>query len=138
MIRIHRGAIVLVAALSLAVAAQGRALRGTQAKPQQQTEDNPGEDAFRAAKAVEIGEFYMKKGDEDAAIERFKEAIQWKPNFARPRLLLAKAYEKKSEKAEALKYYEEYLKILPKAEDAARVRKRIEKLKRELQKESSK
>jgi Tfp pilus assembly protein PilF len=121
-------AIVLLAAL--AFCGEGLA--------QQQAQDNPGELAFRAQKAVEIGEFYLKKGDVDAAIDRFKEAIEWKANLARPRLLLGKAYEKKGEKAEAVKYYKEYLEILPKAVDAARVRKQIEKLTRELEKESSK
>ena len=109
MTRLRIFAIVLLAVL--AFCGEGLA--------QQQAQANPGQLAFRAQKAVEIGEFYLKKGDVDAAIDRFKEAIEWKANFARPRLLLGKAYEKKGEKAEAVKYYKEYLEILPKAVDAA-------------------
>ncbi len=94
-------------------------------------------DPYHAQKAVEIGEFYMKKGDVDAAIDRYLEAIRLKKDFARPRLLLGEAFEKKDEKADALKYYKEYLQILPKAPDAAKVRKRIEKLSRDLEKENT-
>jgi len=43
-------------------------------------------------------------------------------------LLLAEAYEKKGDKAEALKYYKEYLQVFPTAPDAKNVRKKIEKL----------
>jgi len=94
-------------------------------------------DPYHAQKALDIGEFYMKKGDVDAAIDRYLEAIRYKKDFAKPRLLLGEAYEKKDEKADALKYYKEYLQILPKAPDAAKVRKRIEKLSRDLEKENS-
>lgn len=94
-------------------------------------------DPYHAQKAVEVGEFYMKKGDVDAAIDRYLEAIRLKKDFARPRLLLGEAYEKKDEKADALKYYKEYLQILPKAPDAAKVRKRIQKLSRDLVKENA-
>jgi tetratricopeptide (TPR) repeat protein len=101
----------------------------------------PGEeeiyDPLHAQEAVEIGKFYMKRGDVDAAIDRFQEAIRLNPKFALPRLLLGEAYEKKGEKAEAVKYYEEYLKILPKAPDAKKVRKKKEKLKRQLEQDQA-
>ena len=90
-------------------------------------------DPYRAHKSLEIGMFYMKKGNYDAAIERFEDAARSKPNFARPHLLLGEAYEKKGAKAEAVKAYQKYLEILPSAEDAGKVRKRIAQLNRELQ-----
>jgi tetratricopeptide (TPR) repeat protein len=92
-------------------------------------------DPLHAQEAVEIGKFYMKRGDPDAAIDRFQEAIRLNPKFALPRLLLGEAHEKKGEKAEAVKYYEEYLRILPKAPDEKKVRKKIEKLKQQLEKD---
>lgn len=85
-------------------------------------------DPFPAIKAVEVGEFYMHKGDLDAAISRFEEAIQLRPNFAQPRLLLAEIYEKKGEKDQAVKYYKEYLQVYPHAHDAKKIEKKIEKL----------
>jgi tetratricopeptide (TPR) repeat protein len=88
-------------------------------------------DPFPAVKDVEVGEFYMHKGDLDAAISRFEEAIQLRPNFAQPRLLLAEIYEKKGEKDQAVKYYKEYLQVYPHAPDAKKIEKKIEKLSKE-------
>lgn len=82
---------------------------------------------------MEVGEFYMKKGDLDAAADRFKDATQVKPNLAKPHLLLAKIAEKKDDKAAAVRYYEEYLKILPDTPEAKKVRKRISELNAEMQ-----
>jgi TolA-binding protein len=84
-----------------------------------------------AQQDVEVGMFYLHKGDVDAAIDRFLDAIQQRPNFAKPRLLLGKAYEKKHDNESAVKYYKEYLKVLPGAPDAKEVRKKIEKLSKE-------
>jgi tetratricopeptide (TPR) repeat protein len=99
-------------------------------------QEDSGAAYYHAEKDVEIGQFYMKKGDVDAAVDRFQDAIKLKPNFARPRLLLGEAYEKKGDKVQALKYYKEYLEVLPKAPDAGKIRKRIEKLTKELGKNS--
>ncbi len=90
-------------------------------------------DPLHAEKNIEVGNYYMKKGNYDAAIERFQEAARLKPNFARPYRLLGEAYEKKGDKAEAVKAYRKYLEILPAAEDAGKIHKRVEKLSRELE-----
>jgi tetratricopeptide (TPR) repeat protein len=84
-----------------------------------------------AQQDIEVGMFYLHKGDVDAAIDRFLDAIQQRPNLAKPRLLLGKAYEKKHDNESAVKYYKEYLKVLPGAPDAKEVQKRIEKLSKE-------
>jgi tetratricopeptide (TPR) repeat protein len=84
-----------------------------------------------AQQDVEVGMFYLHKGDVDAAIDRFLDAIQQRPNFAKPRLLLGRAYEKKHDSESAVKYYKEYLKVLPGAPDAKEVQKKIEKLSKE-------
>lgn len=85
-------------------------------------------DPVSAEDDIEVGAFYMHKGDIDAAISRYKDAIRLRSNFAKPRLLLAEAYEKKHDKASALKYYKEYLEVFPKAPDAKKVQGRIDKL----------
>ena len=108
-----------------------RAAPGAPGKPP--AKPDPGGDAFHAEQSMEVGEFYMKKGDLDAAADRFKEAIQYKPNLAQPRLLLAKIAEKKNDKAAAVRYYKEYLKILPDTSEAKKVRKRISELDAEMQ-----
>jgi tetratricopeptide (TPR) repeat protein len=85
---------------------------------------------FPAQQDIEVGTFYLHKGDVDAAIDRFLDAIQQRPNFAKPRLLLGQAYEKKHDNENAVKYYKEYLKVLPGAPDAKQVQKKIETLSR--------
>jgi tetratricopeptide (TPR) repeat protein len=103
--------------------------RSPQSSPQSQQESSASKyDPFPAEQDVEVGTFYMHKGDLDAAIGRFEDAIRLRSNFAKPRLLLAEAYEKKGDKATAVKYYKEYLKILPDAPEAKKVRQKIEKL----------
>ena len=87
---------------------------------------------FLAEKNLEVGEFYLKKKNYAAAIERLLEAIRHKANFAKPHRLLGVAFEKKGELEDAILYYEKYLEILPTAEDAPKIRKRIEKLRRKL------
>jgi len=91
-------------------------------------EDDPAWDPFHAQQDIDVGKFYMDKGDVDAAISRYEDAIRLRANFAKPRLLLAQAYEKKGDPAEAVRYYKEYLQVLPNAPDAKKVRERIEKL----------
>src|SRR5271156_1287264 len=85
-------------------------------------------DPVSAEDDIEVGTFYMHKGDIDAAISRYKDAIRLRSNFAKPRLLLAEAYEKKHDKASALKYYKEYLEVFPKAPDAKKIQNKIDKL----------
>jgi tetratricopeptide (TPR) repeat protein len=85
-------------------------------------------DPFHAEQDIEIGTFYMHKGDVDAAIPRFEDAARLRPSYGKPRLLLAECYEKKHEPATALKYYKEYLKVYPNAPDRKTIEKKIEKL----------
>jgi len=85
-------------------------------------------DPVSAQEDIQVGMFYMHKGDIDAAISRFQDAIRLRSTFAKPRLLLAEAYEKKSDKASALKYYKEYLQVYPKAPDAKKIQNKIDKL----------
>ncbi|HXJ18156.1 MAG TPA: tetratricopeptide repeat protein [Candidatus Polarisedimenticolia bacterium] len=92
------------------------------------SEDSPKYDPLRAEKDVEVGTFYMRKGDMDAAIARFEDAVLYRPKYATARRLLGEAYEKKGDQAMAVKWYKEYLRELPHARDAKKIQKRIEKL----------
>jgi tetratricopeptide (TPR) repeat protein len=85
-------------------------------------------DPLHAEEDVNVGTFYMHKGDLDAAIARFRHSLTLKPNFAKPRLLLGECYEKKDDNAQALRYYRQYLAILPHGPDAKRVRERVARL----------
>ncbi|HYL10121.1 MAG TPA: tetratricopeptide repeat protein [Candidatus Acidoferrales bacterium] len=94
--------------------------------------DQPVWNPLRAEKAIEVGKFYMKKGDYDAAIDRFKDAAAFHPGYALPFKLLGEAQEKKGLKSEAVKSYEQYLKLYPHAEDGEKIQKHIDKLYQQL------
>lgn len=98
------------------------------ASAKQPAEDLPKYNPLPAEQDVEVGTFYLHKGDADAAIARFQDAIQLKADYAKPRLLLAEVYEKKGDKPMAVKYYKEYLQVYPHAPDAKKIQAKIEKL----------
>jgi len=109
-------------------------------KPNKDTAANsaPGQpqwDPQRAEKDIEVGKYYMKKGDVDAAIDRFEDATVAKPGYAIPFFYLGEAYEKKGKKKPAVKAYQRYLDLYPHAEDAEKIRKKIEKLHQEIDRE---
>jgi tetratricopeptide (TPR) repeat protein len=85
-------------------------------------------DPLHAGKSLEVGIFYLKKGNYDAAINRFTDATHYEPKLAKPWRLLGETYEKKHDTTRAVESYKKYLDILPGAEDAARITKRIAEL----------
>jgi Tfp pilus assembly protein PilF len=91
-------------------------------------DDTGSYDPVSAQEDIDVGMYYLHKGNIDAAISRFQDAIRLRSNFAKPRLLLAQAYEKKKDKSNALKYYKEYLQVYPKAPDAKSIQNKIDKL----------
>ena len=105
--------------------------------PIQSAPDQPKWDPLRAEKDIEVGKYYMKKGDLDAAIDRFQDATDAKPGYAIPFRYLGEAYEKKGKKKQAVKAYQRYLDLYPHAEDGDKIRKKIEKLHEEIDKELS-
>jgi len=101
----------------------------------QNAPDQPAWDPLRAEKDLEVGQYYMKKGDLDAAIDRFQDATVAKPGYAIPFRCLAEAQEKKGLKKQAIKSYQRYLDLYPHAEDGDKVRKKIDKLYKDIQRE---
>src|ERR1700682_5558219 len=89
------------------------------------TPPEPVFDPLHAEKSIEVGPFYLKKGNYEAAIDRFIDATPVQPKLARPWRLLGETYEKKHDNVSAIDSYEKYLEILPSAVDAAKVKKRI-------------
>jgi tetratricopeptide (TPR) repeat protein len=90
--------------------------------------DQPMWDPLRAEKDIEVGQYYMRKGDVDAAIDRFQDAALAKPGYAIPFRLLGEAQEKKGLKRDALKSFTRYLDLYPHAEDKEKIEKKIAKL----------
>ena len=104
----------------------------------QNAPDQPTWDPLRAEKDLEVGQYYMRRGDLDAAIDRFQDATTAKPGYAIPFRFLGEAQEKKGLKKQALKSFQRYLDLYPHAEDGEKVRRKIDKLRREVDKQSSK
>lgn len=95
-------------------------------------EDQPKWDPLRAEMDLEVGKYYMKTGNIDAAIDRFQDATEAKPGYAVPFLYLGEAQEKKGRKRDALKSYTRYLELYPHAEDKEKIEKKIEKLRKDV------
>ncbi len=95
-------------------------------------------DPLHAQRSLDIGTFYLRKGSYDAAIDRLIEASNYQPTLAMPWKLLGEAYEKKHEYPKAVEAYNKYLRILPHAADAARIKKGISDLEEKSAQESSK
>jgi len=83
---------------------------------------------YKAQKDVEVGDYYFKRKNYRAALERYKEALYYKDNDAIATYRLAVCEEKMGNKAEARKDFEQYLKILPEGPLAKDARASLEKL----------
>jgi len=86
-------------------------------------------DPHKAAKDVEVGDFYFKRKNYRAALERYKEALIYKPNDAIANFRLAECSEKVGTPSDAITHYQEYLKILPHGPFAADAQRALERLK---------
>src|SRR6201987_3751397 len=95
-------------------------------------------DPHKAAKDIEIGDFYYKRKNYRAALERYKEALVYKPNDALATYRLAECQDKTGNGSEAIKHYRYYLKILPHGPFALDAQKALERLKADGPKESAK
>jgi tetratricopeptide (TPR) repeat protein len=85
-------------------------------------------DPHRAAKDIEVGDFYFKQKDYVGAADRYREALFYKDNDAMATFRLAQCLEKLEQPADAKKEYENYLKILPDGPEAEKAHKAINRL----------
>ena len=86
-------------------------------------------DPHKAAKDIEVGDYYFKRKNYRGALERYKDALVYKPNDAVANFRLAECEEKMGNSADATQHYEAYLKILPEGPFAADARRALERLK---------
>ena len=86
-------------------------------------------DPHKAAKSVEVGDFYFKRKNYRAAEDRYREALRYKDNDAVATIRLAISLEKLGAFDDAAAEYESYLRILPHGPQAEEARKAIERLK---------
>jgi tetratricopeptide (TPR) repeat protein len=86
-------------------------------------------DPHKAAKDVEVGDFYFKRKNYRAAIARYQDALLWKDNDAEANFRLGQAFEKTNDLPQAVAHYQNYLKILPHGPYAGEAQKALDKLK---------
>jgi tetratricopeptide (TPR) repeat protein len=86
-------------------------------------------DPHKAAKSVEVGDFYFKRKNYRAAEDRYREALRYKDNDAVATIRLAVCLEKLAVWDDARAEYESYLRILPHGPQAAEAEKAIDRLK---------
>src|SRR5215472_14210679 len=86
-------------------------------------------DPHKAAKDIEVGDYYFKRKNYGGAESRYREALIYKVNDAVATYKLAVCLEKLNRLDEALTEYQNYVKILPYGPEAAEAKKAIERLK---------
>src|SRR5580704_5824140 len=86
-------------------------------------------DPHKAAKSVEVGDFYFRRKNYRAAEDRYREALRYKDNDAVATIRLAVSMEKLGISDDALAKYQSYLKILPHGPQASEAQKAVERLK---------
>ena len=86
-------------------------------------------DPHKAAKSVEVGDFYFRRKNYRAAEDRYREALRYKDNDAVATIRLAECLEKLGISDDALAEYQSYLKILPHGPQASEAQKAIDRLK---------
>ena len=106
----------------------GAAIMDSEERPSDTDELHPW-DPHRAAKDVEVGDYYFKRKNYRGALERYKDALTYKPNDAVANFRLAECEEKTGNASDAVQYYQAYLKILPEGPFAADAQKALERLK---------
>ena len=81
-----------------------------------------------AEQNINIGNFYYKKGNYAAAIQRYLEAIEYEPNSIRAYEAITRAYEKNGEPVKAIKAYKDFIEKNPDSPKSSEFRVRLAKL----------
>jgi tetratricopeptide (TPR) repeat protein len=99
-----------------------------EAAPSSQVEEFHSWDPHKAAKDIEVGDYYFKLANYKAALDRYQEALQYKKNDAVANFRSAQCFEKLKNPQDAAEHYEAYLKILPNGPFSNDARKALAKL----------
>ena len=102
--------------------------------PGEPPEEDPGQtprvytfNPLQAKKEIDAGDFYRKKGNYRAAMNRYFEATQWDSGSADAFYKLGEAREKLKEYPEAREAFAEYVKLNTDPKEAAAIQKRTAK-----------
>ena len=83
---------------------------------------------LEADKCLKVGDFYFKKKNYDAAIQRYMEALQYQPNRFDAYEALGRAYEKQGAREKALRVYLDFLQKYPEAPRAREFKEKATRL----------
>ena len=83
---------------------------------------------IQAAKEVEVGNFYFKKGSYKAAAGRYERATKWQPDLVEAYYKLGVAREKGQQWEPAVAAYRKYLEVAGSSRRAGEVKKKIARL----------
>lgn len=106
-------------------------IRDTDAAEGKEEADVPKDKEYNpllAAQAVKIGDFYFKRKNFDAAIERYIEALQYQPNLVDAYEALGRTYEKKGETLKAQEVYRDFIRKNPDSPKLAEFRTKLARL----------
>ncbi len=81
----------------------------------------------KSKKAVEIGDFYFRKGDFKAAAARYLEATKWNDGNAVAWLKLGDAEDRMNDAKSAIAAWKKCLELAPNGKSAPEVKKKLEK-----------
>ena len=81
-----------------------------------------------AEKSVKIGDFYLKRKNYDAAIQRYMEALEYQPNRIEAFEALGRAYERKGDRGKAAAVYKDFVDKFPSSPKVAEFRTKIARL----------
>jgi tetratricopeptide (TPR) repeat protein len=82
-----------------------------------------------AERNMKVGDQYLKRGNYDAAISRYQDALEYQPSLVAAYDALGRAFEKKGNKLKAIAVYQDFLKKYPNSSEAPKFRSRCDKLK---------
>ena len=85
-------------------------------------------DPHKAAKSIEVGDFYFRRKNYRAAEGRYRDALRYKDNDAGATIKLAVCLEKLGVLDDARAEYESYLKILPHGPQSEEAQRAIDRL----------
>lgn len=77
---------------------------------------------------ISIGNFYLKRKNYSAAIQRFLSALEYQPDSLPAWEALARAYEKSGDRAKAIQTYRDFIEKNPDSPKSAQFRAKLAKL----------
>lgn len=83
---------------------------------------------LEADRSLKIGNYYFKRKNYDAAIQRYMEALEYQPNRFDAYEALGRAYEKQGAPEKALRVYQDFLQKFPDSPRAKEFQEKATKL----------